>query len=175
VVSRIKWLRKSSRSSVPGLAVISSSAFPASHQALPPGRVPHVRGLSRTWVEKDGRSPFPFSFPVSRWGPVVKALEKDRVQPMYAKVREHGAPVQGARLGEHTRDLVHNQRRTLTSVLIRSTRLERPRNFHRRFVWGAETGIDREPGFRHVRCIENSLRVQLLKQGDRGELLVCKP
>jgi hypothetical protein len=28
----------------------------------------------------------------------VKALEKDRVQPMYAKVREHGAPVQGARL-----------------------------------------------------------------------------
>jgi hypothetical protein len=29
----------------------------------------------------------------------VKALEKFRVQPMYAKVREHGAPVQGARLG----------------------------------------------------------------------------
>jgi hypothetical protein len=29
---------------------------------------------------------------------VVKALEKGRVQPMYAKVREHGAPVQGARL-----------------------------------------------------------------------------
>jgi hypothetical protein len=29
----------------------------------------------------------------------VKALEKGRVQPMYAKVREHGAPVQGARLG----------------------------------------------------------------------------
>jgi hypothetical protein len=25
----------------------------------------------------------------------VKALEKGRVQPMYAKVREHGAPVQG--------------------------------------------------------------------------------
>jgi hypothetical protein len=24
-----------------------------SHQALPPGRVPHVRGLSRTWVEHD--------------------------------------------------------------------------------------------------------------------------
>ena len=23
------------------------------HQALPPGRVPHVRGLSRTWVEHD--------------------------------------------------------------------------------------------------------------------------
>ena len=32
--------------------------------------------------------------------PVLKALEKGRVQPMYAKVREHGAPVQGARLGE---------------------------------------------------------------------------
>jgi hypothetical protein len=30
---------------------------------------------------------------------VVKALEKARIQPMYAKVREHGAPVQGARLG----------------------------------------------------------------------------
>jgi hypothetical protein len=29
---------------------------------------------------------------------VVKALEKDRIQPMYAKVREHGAPVQGVRL-----------------------------------------------------------------------------
>jgi hypothetical protein len=27
--------------------------------ALPPGRVPHVRGLSRTWVEKDGRPGFP--------------------------------------------------------------------------------------------------------------------
>ena len=25
----------------------------ASHQALSPGRVPHVRGLSRTWVEYD--------------------------------------------------------------------------------------------------------------------------
>jgi hypothetical protein len=35
------------------LAVISSSAFPASHQASFPGRVPHVRGLSRTWVEYD--------------------------------------------------------------------------------------------------------------------------
>jgi hypothetical protein len=30
---------------------------------------------------------------------VVKALEKGLVQPMYAKVREHGAPVQWARLG----------------------------------------------------------------------------
>jgi hypothetical protein len=30
---------------------------------------------------------------------VVKALEKGRIQPIYAKVREHGAPVQGARLG----------------------------------------------------------------------------
>jgi hypothetical protein len=38
-------------------------------------------------------------FPVSRCRPLVKALEKGRVQPMYAKVREHGAPVQGARLG----------------------------------------------------------------------------
>ena len=30
-------------------------------QALPPGRVPHVCGLSHTWVEEDGRSP-PLSF-----------------------------------------------------------------------------------------------------------------
>ena len=47
---------------------------------------------------KSGGSP-PFSFPVSRCTPVVKALEKDRLKPMYAKVREPGAPVQGARLG----------------------------------------------------------------------------
>jgi hypothetical protein len=32
------------------------------------------------------------------------------LQPMYAKVREHGAPVQGARLGEEARDLSHYQR-----------------------------------------------------------------
>jgi hypothetical protein len=31
----------------------------ASSPALPPGRVPHVRGLSRTWVEQDGRPGFP--------------------------------------------------------------------------------------------------------------------
>src|SRR5271170_8364751 len=43
-----------------------------------------------------GKAP-PFSFPASRCRPVVKALEKGLVQPMYAKVREHGAPVQGAR------------------------------------------------------------------------------
>jgi hypothetical protein len=29
----------------------------------------------------------------------MKALEKGPIQPMYAKVREHGAPVQGERLG----------------------------------------------------------------------------
>jgi hypothetical protein len=40
-----------------------------------------------------------FCFPVSRCSPVVKALEKGCDQRMYAKVREHGAPVQGARLG----------------------------------------------------------------------------
>jgi hypothetical protein len=38
-------------------------------------------------------------FPVNRRRPVVKALEKGRVQPMYAKIREQGAPVQGERLG----------------------------------------------------------------------------
>ena len=32
------------------------------------------------------------------------------LQPMYAKVREHGAPVQGARLGGKARDLLRNQR-----------------------------------------------------------------
>jgi hypothetical protein len=31
---------------------------------------------------------------------VLKALEKGLVQPMYAKVREHGAPVQGGGLVE---------------------------------------------------------------------------
>jgi hypothetical protein len=47
---------------------------------------------------------------------MVKALEKGRVQPMYAKVREHGAPVQGERLGEEARDLSHYQRMTVTSA-----------------------------------------------------------
>ena len=37
------------------------------------------------------------------------------VRPVYAKVREHGAPVQGARLVSK-RDLSHNQRMTLTSA-----------------------------------------------------------
>jgi hypothetical protein len=70
----------------------------ASSPALPPGRVPHVRGLSRTWVEHDL---FPMLSP-----PVCTYLQEKKkegfahlVQPMYAKVREHGAPVQGARLG----------------------------------------------------------------------------
>jgi hypothetical protein len=31
------------------------------------------------------------------------------VQPMYAKVREHGAPVQGERLGEEAKDLSPDQ------------------------------------------------------------------
>jgi hypothetical protein len=44
-----------------------------------------------------GEAP-PFSLPVKSVRPVVKALEKGRLQPMYAKVREHGAPVQGERL-----------------------------------------------------------------------------
>jgi hypothetical protein len=47
---------------------------------------------------KSGGSPS-FFFSLSRCRPVVKALEKARIQPMYAKVREHGAPVQAARLG----------------------------------------------------------------------------
>jgi hypothetical protein len=47
---------------------------------------------------KSGEAPH-FVFPIIRCRPVVKALEKGRVQPMYAKVREHGAPVQGARIG----------------------------------------------------------------------------
>ena len=38
------------------------------------------------------------------------------VQPMYAKVREHGAPVQGARPCEEERDLSPNQRMTITSL-----------------------------------------------------------
>jgi hypothetical protein len=43
-------------------------------------------------LKKMGKAP-PFSFLVGRCGPGVKALEKGRIQPMYAKVREHGAPV----------------------------------------------------------------------------------
>jgi hypothetical protein len=42
-------------------------------------------------------------------------LEKGRVQPMYAKVREHGAPVQGERLGEEARNLSHYQRQMALS------------------------------------------------------------
>jgi hypothetical protein len=42
---------------------------------------------------------------------VVKALEKDRFQPMYAKVREHGAPVQGARLGGSRKSGGRNDRK----------------------------------------------------------------
>jgi hypothetical protein len=49
-------------------------------------------------LKKKGEAPS-FCFPVSRWRSVVKAFENARVQPMYAKVREHGAPIQGARLG----------------------------------------------------------------------------
>jgi hypothetical protein len=49
-------------------------------------------------LNKMGEAPS-FFFPVNMCRPMVKALEKGRVQPMYAKVREHGAPVQGARLG----------------------------------------------------------------------------
>ncbi len=45
--------RMNDSNSVWWLAVIPSSAFPACPQALPPGRVPHVRGLSRTWVEHE--------------------------------------------------------------------------------------------------------------------------
>jgi hypothetical protein len=56
----------------------------ASSPALPPGRVPHVRGLSRTWVEHDL---FPMLSP-----PVCTYLQEKKkegfahlVQPMYAK------------------------------------------------------------------------------------------
>jgi hypothetical protein len=51
-------------------AVIPSSAFPACPQASPPGRVPHVRGLSRTWVEDD---PYPMLSP-----PVHTALQEKK-------------------------------------------------------------------------------------------------
>ena len=47
----------------------------------------------------------------------MKALEKGRLQPMYAKVREHGAPVQGERRGEEAMDLAHNQRHALQQIL----------------------------------------------------------
>jgi hypothetical protein len=52
----------------------------------------HVHGLN-----KMGEA-LPF-FSASICRPLVKALENGRIQPMYAKIREHGAPVQRARLG----------------------------------------------------------------------------
>ena len=84
------------KDSIRGLAVISPTASRLPIKPSPPDGCP-MFALLRTWVEQDGEAP-PFSFPVSRCRPVVKALEKGRLQPMYAK-REHGAPVQGARLG----------------------------------------------------------------------------
>jgi hypothetical protein len=45
--------RMNDSNSVWWLALIPSSAFPACPQAFPPGRVLHVRGLSRTWVEHE--------------------------------------------------------------------------------------------------------------------------
>ncbi len=64
----------------------------ASSQALPPGRVPHVRtsvhGLNKTFFQCFHRR----STPTCR-------KEKGGASPiffnLYAKVREHGAPVQG--------------------------------------------------------------------------------
>ena len=47
----------------------------ASSPALPPGRVPHVRGLSRTWVEQDGRPGFPDTRRSPR--PRVRAFSKE--------------------------------------------------------------------------------------------------
>jgi hypothetical protein len=44
---------------------------------------------------------------------MVKALEKARVQPMYAKTRTWGTRP-GGKTGEEARDLAHNQRMTLT-------------------------------------------------------------
>ena len=53
------------------------------------------------------------------------------VQPMYAEVREHGAPVQGARPREEARDLSPNQRIALnlnaTAVRKENSSLPLPR------------------------------------------------
>ena len=57
------------------------------------------RPANATKLHRKSGEALPFSFPVSRCRPVVKELEKARLQPMYAEVREHGAPVQGERLG----------------------------------------------------------------------------
>jgi hypothetical protein len=43
---------------------------------------------------KSGGSPS-FFFPVTRCRTLLKALEKDRIQPMYAKVRDRRAPSRG--------------------------------------------------------------------------------
>jgi hypothetical protein len=54
----------------------------------------------------------------------VKALEKARFQPMYAKVREH-CTRPGGKAGEQARDLSLNQRRTLTSLGLPSQFIRR--------------------------------------------------
>jgi hypothetical protein len=82
-------------SSIRGLGVISSTAFPACHQALPPGRVPHVRGLSRTWVEDD-------LFPMLSLPVYTDLQEKKKEGPFFTERRTRG-PVQcyvaGIRVG----------------------------------------------------------------------------
>src|ERR1700733_3881995 len=102
-------------------AVISSSAFPPCHQALPPGRVPHVRGLSRTWVEHDL---FPMLFP-----PVYTYLQegkKEGLRPSFSTHVRESPRTWGTRPGgeacEQARDLSHNQRMTLTSAWVATVR-----------------------------------------------------
>jgi hypothetical protein len=70
------------------IAPLRSPGFP---QALLPGRVPHVRGLSRTWVERIGEALL-FLFPVSRCRPEVKALEKVVFNPCTRKSANMGHP-----------------------------------------------------------------------------------
>src|ERR1700691_4594465 len=79
--------------------------------ALPPGRGPHVRGLSRTWVEQNGRPEAPpFSFPVSRCRPVVKALEKVVFNPYTRKSANMGHPSRGQGLVGNRKSRGRNDR-----------------------------------------------------------------
>jgi hypothetical protein len=57
----------------------------------------------------------------------VKALEKGHVQPMYAKVREHGAPVQGARLDGKPESRGRNDSRPQIELKSFISLLTRPR------------------------------------------------
>jgi hypothetical protein len=54
-----------------------------------------MRFANATKLHRKSGGALPFSFPASRCGPVVKALEEGRLQPMYAKTRTWGTRPRG--------------------------------------------------------------------------------